>query len=307
MHFGVRDNRPPAQGQLTVDICHRNTMSHTTQGGGYQSMNSYRLFLPGFLLLAFWQPLAAQNATQTDKPLQPLATVTVPAETHIPVTLENAINSKTAYAGQLIYCRTIFPITVDGRIVIPVGSFVKGEVTQVVKPGRIRGKAKLGLRFDSLTLPNGVTEQLRASLSSFGTSGKEGFNRKEGKIEGQSTKGKDAGRVAQTTITGAEVGSIAGISGGHTLRGLGIGSAAGAAAGAIWVLAGRGKQIYLPPGTSLELELGAPLQFSPNQLDFSGDPPPPPVVQPQPPVRQRKVRRMRLRRFPFGPRSVRPL
>jgi type IV secretion system protein VirB10 len=269
-------------------------------------MKSYRLFLISFFFLAFWQPLAAQDATRAEKPLQPLATVTVPAETHIPVSLENAINSKTAYPGQSIYCQTIFPITVDNRIVIPVGSYVKGEVTQVVKPGRIRGKAKLGIRFDSLTLPNGVTEPLRASLSSFGTSGKEGFNRKEGKIEGPSTKGKDAGRVAQTTITGAQVGTLAGISGGHTLRGLGIGSAVGAAAGAIWVLAGRGKQIYLPPGTSLELQLGAPLQFAPDQLDFSGDPPPAPVFKRGQPQREMKSRRGR-RHARFGPGIFRVL
>ena len=263
-----------------------------------------RLFLPGLLLLALSQPLAAQNPTETSKPPLPDATVTVPAETHIPVSLENAINSKTAYAGQAIYCRTIFPITVDNQIVIPVGSYVRGEVTQVVKPGRIKGKAKLGIRFDSLTLPNGVTQPLRASLSSFAGSGQEGFNRKEGKVEGQSSKGQDAGKVAQTTITGAEVGSIAGISGGHTLRGLGIGSAAGAAAGAIWVMAGRGKQIYLPPGTSLELQLGAPLQFAQGQLDFSGDPPPGPVAQPQQPKQKRGMRTRR--RFPIGPRIFRP-
>ena len=256
-------------------------------------MKTNRPFLISFLFLVVWQPLTAQEVTHTDQPPQPPANVTVPAETHIPVSLENAINSKTAYPGQFIYCRTIFPITVDNRIVIPVGSYIKGEVTQVVKPGRIHGKAKLGLRFDSLTLPNGVTEQLRASLSSFGTSGKEGFNRKEGKIEGQATKGKDAGRVAQATITGAQIGTLAGISGGHTLRGLGIGSAAGAAAGAIWVLASRGKNIYLPPGTSLELELGAPLNFAPDQLDFSGDPPAPMVEggQPQRGMESRSGRR----------------
>jgi type IV secretion system protein VirB10 len=269
-------------------------------------MTTNRLFLLSCLILVLWQPLAAQEAMRTDPPPQPPANVTVPAETHIPVSLENAINSKTAYAGQAIYCRTIFPITVENRIVIPVGSYVKGEVTQVVKPGRIRGKAKLGLRFDSLTLPNGVTEQLRASLSSFGSSGKEGFNRKEGKIEGQSTKGQDAGRVAETTITGAQIGALAGISGGHTLRGLGIGSAAGAAAGAIWVLASRGKNIYLPPGTSLELQLGAPLNFAPEQLDFSGDPPSPPVVERQQPDQSKRRKRRRLGRFPLGPMLLRP-
>jgi hypothetical protein len=263
-------------------------------------MNFPKLSLIGFLMLTCWQPLAAQNSASTDNPPRPSASVTVPADTRIPLQLQNTISSKTAYVGQEIYCQTIYPITVDNRIVIPVGSYVKGAITQVVKPGRIRGKAKLGLRFDSLTLPNGVTEPLRATLSAFAGNGKEGFNRKEAKIEGQSTKGQDAGRVAQTTVTGAEIGTIAGVSSGSTLKGLGIGSAAGAAAGAIWVLAGRGKQIYLPPGTSLELQLAAPLEFAHDQLDFSRVPTPPPVVPSQQPDRARKSRRLR-RRFPFGP------
>ena len=267
-------------------------------------MNFSRVSWIGVLLLIFCQPLVAQNAAETNSPPPPPppANVTVPAETQIPLALENAISSKTAFPGQSIYCRTIYPITVENRIVIPVGSYVKGEVTQVVKPGRIKGKAKLGVRFDSLTLPNGVTEPLRATLSSFGGSGQEEFNRKEGKIESSSTKGQDAGKVARTTITGAEIGSIAGISGGHTLRGLGIGSAAGAAAGAIWVMASRGRQIYLPPGTNLELQLAAPLQFAPDQLDFSGDPEP--IIEPRQPEGGQRVRRVR--RFPFGPRIFRP-
>jgi len=237
-------------------------------------MNNFsRLSLLGFLLLAIWQPLAAQNTAAENNPAQPDATMTVPSETTIPLELRNAISSKTAFPGQAIYCQTLYPITVNDRIVIPVGSYVKGSITQVIKPGRIRGKAKLGLRFDSLTLPNGVTQPLRATLSAFAGNGREGFNRKEAKIEGQSTKGQDAGRIARATVVGAEIGSIAGISHGRTLKGLGIGSAAGAATGAIWVLAGRGKQIFLPPGTNLELELTAPMEFTQDQLDFRGDAP----------------------------------
>src|SRR3989304_4601791 len=63
----------------------------------------------------------------------------VPAHTVIPLTLKNAINSRTAFVGQAIYCETIYPITVGNRIVIPVGTYVKGAVTQVVRPGRIKG------------------------------------------------------------------------------------------------------------------------------------------------------------------------
>ncbi|MEJ2009722.1 MAG: hypothetical protein P8Z30_16475 [Acidobacteriota bacterium] len=265
--------------------------------------NFSALSLFGVLLLTTWLPLAAQTTTAQSKPPQQDAAITVPADTHIPLVLRNAVSSKTAYVGQAIYCQTIYPITVNNRIVIPVGSYVKGAVTQVIKPGRIRGKARLGLRFDSLTLPNGVTEPVRATLSAFAGNGKEGFNRKEGKIEGQSTKGKDAGRIAQATITGAEIGSIAGISEGRSLKGLGIGSAAGAAAGTIWVLAGRGRQIYMPPGTNLELQLAAPLKFPRNELDFQGDPSPAPPLLRQRGDREKKSGRLHHRRL-FGAARV---
>jgi len=220
-----------------------------------------KFVLLGSFLLVCWQPVQAQNQAPAQEVSQEgtVTGMTVPADTRIPLRLENAINSKTAYVGEAIYCRTIYPITVGNRVAIPVGSYVKGSVTQVIHPGRIKGKAKLGLRFDSLTLPSGVTRPLRATLSAFGGNGKEGFDRKEAKIKGASTKGKDAGRIARGTIVGAEIGSIAGISHGRSLKGLGIGSAAGAAAGVIWVLAGHGKQIFLPQGTSLELQLTAPL------------------------------------------------
>lgn len=187
--------------------------------------------------------------------------LTVPANTRIPLALQSAISSKTAYVGQSIYCRTTFPITVNDRIIIPVGSYVEGSITQVVHAHRFHGKAKLGLRFNTITLPSGTTRPLRATLSSFAGNGKEGFNRKEGKINGGSSKGRDAGRIARATIHGAVIGTLVGMGRGRTLRGLGIGSAAGATGGVIWVMATRGRKIYLRRGTSLELELTEPLRI----------------------------------------------
>ena len=71
----------------------------------------------------------------------------------------------------------------------------------------------------------------------------------------------NAGKIAETTITGAEIGTLAGV-GEHSVgKGLGIGSAAGAAGGLIWVLATRGREIVLRPGTDFELQLTAPLTF----------------------------------------------
>lgn len=209
---------------------------------------------------------SAPSASTATPPAPASSTVIVPADTTIPLELRSTINSRTAYVGQAIYCETIFPITVGNRIVIPVGSSVKGSITQVVRPGRVKGRAQIGLRFDLIVLPNGTTQPLRAGLSGFSGTGKEDFNPKESKIKGQSSKGEDAGKVAQTTITGAEIGTIAGVADHSAAKGLGIGSAAGAAGGLIWVFASRGKEIVLPSGTNLELQLFQPLTFERDEV-----------------------------------------
>ena len=189
--------------------------------------------------------------------------IVVPANTTIPVSLKNTISSRTASVGQAIYCQTIYPIVVNDRIVIPVGSYVKGAVAQVVRAGRVKGTAKIGLRFESITLRSGVTRPLRATLFGYGGNGTQGFSRDEGKIEGESSKKEDAGRIASTGVEGAVIGAIAGRG-----SGAGVGAASGGAAGLIWVLATRGKELVLPPGTSLELQLTAPLTLDRVESDL---------------------------------------
>ena len=194
------------------------------------------------------------------------AEITVPADTAIPLALANTINSRTAYVGQGVYCETIYPITVGNRIVIPVGSYVKGAITQVVRPGRVKGKAQLGIRFDSLTLPNGTTRTLRATLSAYAGNGDQGFIREEAKIEGESSKGKDAGDIATSGTQGAIIGAVAG----RSAKGAGVGAAAGGLGGLILVLATRGKEIILPSGTNLELQLALPLTFQRDEVQPPG-------------------------------------
>jgi type IV secretion system protein VirB10 len=209
---------------------------------------------------------AAQN-TQEKAPPAAGSALLVPAQTTIPLRLMNTVNSRTAQAGQALYCETIFPITVGNKIVIPRGSSVKGSITQVIPPGRGKAKkAQLGLRFETLILPNGTTFPLRATLSGFGSTGREGFQPKEAKIEGASSKGDDVGKVAETTITGAELGTIVGAADRSAVKGLGIGSLVGAGAGLVWIMASRGKEIVLPSGTDFELQLSAPLTFTRDEL-----------------------------------------
>jgi type IV secretion system protein VirB10 len=220
------------------------------------------------LALSVSLPNGYPQSAQEKAPTTPAGSaLVVPVDTTIPLRLMNTINSRTSQPGQGIYCETIYPIAVGNRIVIPRGSSVKGSVTKVVRPGHLKGKAQIGLRFETLVLPNGTTVPLRATLSGFGSTGREGFQPKESKIEGASSKGEDAGKVAETTITGTEIGAIAGAASGHVGEGLGIGSLAGAAGGLIWIMAKRGKEVILPSGTSFELLLRAPLTFSQDEIE----------------------------------------
>jgi len=179
--------------------------------------------------------------------------VVIPAGTIIPIALTNRLSTKNAKDGDGIYARTTFPITVDNKIVIPEGSHIRGKITQVQKPGRVKGKAALALSFQTLILPNGHTLPLYASLG-----GQAGSGHREGEatVEGDSSKGKDAATVGTTTATGAVIGAA----GSRTGTGAGVGAAGGAGVGLATVLLTRGQDLVLEPGSTIEIVLDRPLE-----------------------------------------------
>src|SRR4249920_3732223 len=113
------------------------------------------------------------------------AAFTVQTGTKVPLSLINSISTKHSAEGDRVYLETAFPVLVNGRIVIPVGSYVAGTVTQIKKPGRIKGRAELYVRFDSLTLPNGVTRDFRARLGGVDGQNSGELDRAEGKLKGE--------------------------------------------------------------------------------------------------------------------------
>src|SRR2546421_1334831 len=192
----------------------------------------------------------------------------------IPLSLINSVSTKHSAEGDRVYLETTFPILVNGKIVIPPGSYVAGTVTQVKRPGRVKGRGELFVRFDSLTLPNGVTRDFRARVGSLDGRGTEELDRTEGKISSEGNKGGDARTVGESAGAGASIGAIAGgASGGHYGMGAGIGAAAGATAGLMGVLLSRGPDAVLAKGSSLEMVLDRPIQFSAAELDFGASPP----------------------------------
>jgi type IV secretion system protein VirB10 len=225
---------------------------------------------------ALWAQEGAQSSAQpTEKATGWTKTETatsaflVPTGTKIPLGLINSVSTKSAAEGDRVYLETVFPILSHGRIVIPPGSYVIGTVTQTKRPGRVKGRGELFVRFDSLTLPNGVTRDFRARIGSLDGRATEQLNREEGKIRGDSNKGGDARTVGEATAIGASVGAIAGSAAGHAGMGVGIGAAAGATAGLVGVLMSRGPDAVLAKGTTLEMVLDRDLSFSDEEVNFS--------------------------------------
>ena len=203
--------------------------------------------------------------------------ITVPAGTRLAVVLENGISTRSAKPGDSVYFHTAFPITQNNRVVIPIGSYIRGELIQSKRPGRVKGRGEFRLRLDTLILPNGYTVNLNAAPHSADTGGKETMD-PEGKIQGDSSKGKDVGTVATTTATGATIGAIATRSG----KGAGIGAGAGALAGLAAVLLTRGPDAELPRGSTLDIVLERDLSLEGSMIQFTNLGQASPITPPPP-------------------------
>ncbi len=190
--------------------------------------------------------------------------------TRIPLTMLNSVSTKHAVEGDRVYLETLFPVMVNGKIVIPPGSNVAGTVTSLKRPGRVKGKGELYVRFDTLILPNGVVRDFKSRLGAIDGRDNQGFDREEGRIKGEGNKGGDAQTVGVGATTGATVGAIGGAVGGNAGRGLGIGAAAGAGVALMGVLLTRGPEVVLAKGSTVEMLLDRQLVFEETELDFQG-------------------------------------
>jgi type IV secretion system protein VirB10 len=207
----------------------------------------------------------APPPTLAKRPASTSAEFVVHAGAHIPLTLANPLNTKQSKAGDGVYLETAFPVFVDGRLVIPRGSYVQGTVTESKPAGHAKAKAEMYIRFDTLTLPNGVARDFRSRLdqADAGQVGAEGTLTGEGPRTGSPT-----GTVVRDTTVGTSVGALAGMAVGHGVMGVGLGSAAGGIAGLASVLGKKNEGVVLPRGTTMEMVLDRDLVYKPEELRF---------------------------------------
>ena len=210
-------------------------------------------------------------------------TYAVPAGTKVLLQLRSSLNTKSARAGDGVYLASAFPVVVGNRVMIPSGVFVQGVVDRVVRAGRVTGKSQLDMHFTSIIFPNGTVVEIPGVVSGLPGASKQDVKNGEGTIEQDKDKGRNAGKTAEIALpTGATVGSIAGISSGHSLAGGLGGLGAGLATVGLVSLFTRGADVNIEAGTQVEMVLQRPLILEEENLAAGTVPGAAPAMVPTP-------------------------
>jgi len=205
-----------------------------------------RLVLPLALSAAM---VGQESATQPEVSPAKATTLEIPAGTKVALRLKQAISTKTAREGDAVYAETAFPIAIDDRILIPVGTYVQGKISHIQRGGHIKGRAELLIHFTSMIYPSGYTVMLPGALENVPGAEHATMKDSEGTIRQDSDTGKKMETVAKTAGTGAAIGGL----GTGTWKGAGIGGGIGAGVGAAIGMLSRGGDVRLEPGTSVEM------------------------------------------------------
>jgi len=180
------------------------------------------------------QPEATTPAKPTPQP------IVVPAGAELKLELVSSLSSATSHQGDLVVARLASPVKLGERVVLAEGTEVRGHVTAAVPSGRVKGRARLAVNFESVRV-GGADVALAAS----------GLD-----VTADSAKKRDAAIIGGGAGAGAIIGAIA--KGG---KGAAVGAAIGGAAGTGAVLATKGYEVELPAGTAIHSKLEQDLRL----------------------------------------------
>jgi type IV secretion system protein VirB10 len=86
----------------------------------------------------------------------------VPAGTVVPLTLVNPIKSKSTRPGDSIRAVVAFPVTIDGKVAIPAGTYVDGTLAAPLQKAKHQATPDVQLHLTQLVYSNGYTAAIQA-------------------------------------------------------------------------------------------------------------------------------------------------
>jgi hypothetical protein len=182
------------------------------------------------------EAVSARTGRPADGPVY--RELTLPTGTVLPLELTSAVASDASEVEDTVRATLRKAVTLDGQEVLPAGTELAGHVTEAERSGRVKGRARIAFRFTSVR-HDGERMSLRTDPIV---------------REAEATKGEDATKIGVGAGAGAVIGAVVG-----GKSGAAKGAAIGGAAGTGVVVATRGKEVRLEPGTDISTRLAAPL------------------------------------------------
>ena len=187
-------------------------------------------------------PSIPESQSQPARPIEPPAPIleelVVSAQSVIGLQMETAVSSENARLEDEVVAKVTRDVKVGDRVAIPSGARAQGEVTLVERGGRLKDRARLGVRFTSIVLADGTRIPIHTETVM---------------REGDSPGRESAAKIGGGAIGGAIIGGILG-----GAKGAAIGSTVGAGAGTGAVMAGGRNAATLPAGSPVTVRLESP-------------------------------------------------
>jgi len=180
---------------------------------------------------------AVPPPTETPKPR--FEALTVVENSVIGIHLAQTISSATAKVEDKVTAKVTRDVMVDGRTAIPAGSTLEGNVSYVNPGGKFKERARLGIKFTALLLPDNTRQPIQT----------EALFR-----DGEAPAGEATSKVGASAAIGAILGAVIG-----GKKGAAIGTAAGAAGGTAAVAAGGKNDAVFVANAPLTVRLTSPV------------------------------------------------
>ena len=172
-------------------------------------------------------------------PTPEMIELVVPTASVIGLQIETPVTSERARIEDRVEARVMRDVAVDGRTAIPAGTRALGSVTLVDRGGKVKERARLGVRFHTLVLADGTQLPIRTETIL---------------REGEPPTGESARKIGGAAVGGAILGAIMG-----GKKGAIVGGATGAAGGTAVVMAGDRNAATLAVGSVVTVRLSSPV------------------------------------------------
>jgi hypothetical protein len=181
-------------------------------------------------------PLAATSSALT----RPSREVTIPAGTVLRLRVTRGFGSDISRVEDPVTATLARSVVLGGRTVLPAGSLATGYVSEATRPGKVKGRGRVAVRFTRIAPAHGPESYTIRTNPWVAVA--------------PATKKKDAMTIGLPAAGGAIVGALA-----DGKKGAGVGAAVGGGAGTAVVLTTRGKDVRVGRGGTLAVRLRAPL------------------------------------------------